>query len=53
MLMSNYYDIMYNNNGVFWSTVIELFEFTGMGLTGFSHYALSRLDLTRPGPGNW
>ena len=31
MLMSNYYDILYNNNGVFWSTIIESFEFTGDG----------------------
>ena len=23
MLMSNYYDILYNNNGVFWCTIIE------------------------------
>ena len=29
--MSNYYDILYNNNGVFWSTIIESFEFTGDG----------------------
>ena len=26
--MSNYYDILYNNNGVFWSTIIESFEVT-------------------------
>ena len=31
MLMSNYYDILYNNNGVFWSTIMESFEFTGDG----------------------
>ena len=31
MLMDNYYGILYNNNGVFWSTVIESFEFTGDG----------------------
>ena len=29
--MSNCYDILYNNNGVFWSTIIESFEFTGDG----------------------
>ena len=29
--MNNYYDILYNNSGVFWSTIIESFEFTGDG----------------------
>ena len=29
--MSNYYDILNNNNGVFWSTIMESFEFTGDG----------------------